>query len=368
MNPPGPWMMLVGTRPEIIKMAPLVRAFMRRGMPFTLVHSGQHYDFEMSEKFFEDLELPRPDINLQIRASKPAAQTAEVMAGVEGIIDEMRPRLLLVQGDTNTTLGGGLAAVKSGVPVAHVEAGLRSNDFRMQEEFNRRVVDHISSYLFAPTNLSKRILRSENAWGRIFVTGNTVIDACIQHAHIAARRSNIIKALRFSKYALATVHRAENVDDREVLRNIAESMMEAPVPVVIPIHPRTKRRLEEHGLWEPLSTNGNVQALPPTGYLDFLALMMSCALIMTDSGGVVEEATSPSIRKRVLVLRPSTERAEAVRAGFAEVVGTDKSVIIANVKRALKERGALPRSSPYGDGDAAERIVKVLGSKDALGR
>jgi len=361
-------MILVGTRPEIIKMAPIVRAFTRRGMPFTLVHSGQHYDYEMSAKFFEDLELPSPDINLKMRASTPSAQTAEVMAGVEGIIGETRPRLLLVQGDTNTTLGGGLAAVKSGVPVAHVEAGLRSNDFRMQEEFNRRVVDHISSYLFAPTNLSKRALRAENVWGRVFVTGNTVIDACLQHAPMAARRSRIIKALRFSEYALATVHRAENVDDREVLRNIAESVMEAPVPVVIPIHPRTRKRLEEDGLWGSLSTNGNVQVLPPMGYLDFLALMMSCALIVTDSGGVVEEATAPSVRKRVLVLRPSTERPEAVRAGFAEVVGTDKRTIIARIGRALKERGALPRTSPYGSGDAADRIAKALGSGDALGR
>jgi len=360
-------MILVGTRPEIIKMAPVVRAFKRRGMPFTLVHSGQHYDYEMSERFFEDLELPSPDINLKIRASTPAAQTAEVMMGVEGIIGEMRPRALLVQGDTNTTLGGGLAAVKSGVPVAHVEAGLRSNDFRMQEEYNRRVVDHISSYLFAPTNASKRILQAESVWGRVFVTGNTVIDACVQHAPMAAKRSKITRTLRFSEFALATVHRAENVDDPEVLRNIAEAMMGAPVPVVMPVHPRTRKRLEEYGLWGPFSTNDNVQALPPVGYLDFLSLMMSSALIMTDSGGVVEEATAPSMRKRVLVLRPSTERPEAVRAGFAKVVGTDRRAIIAEIERALKEKRALPRSSPYGNGDAAERIAKVLGSKNVLG-
>lgn len=358
-------MILVGTRPEIIKMAPLIRAFKRRGLPFILVHSGQHYDYNMSEKFFEELELPCPDANLKISASSPASQTAEVMTGVERIIGETRPGFVLVQGDTNTTLGGGLAAVKSGVPVAHVEAGLRSYDMRMQEEYNRRILDHISSYLFTPTNMSRRILLAEHVWGRICVTGNTVIDACIQHAPIASRRSTILRALRFRGYALATIHRAENVDDPKVLRNIAESMMEAPIPIVMPVHPRTKRRLEENELWGTFSTDGNIQVLPPVGYLDFLALMMSSSLILTDSGGVVEEATSPSIRKRVLVLRPSTERTEAVRAGFAEIVGTDKRKILAKVAGALRSKRALPRSSPYGKGDAAERIAKILCSSNA---
>jgi len=356
----GAWMMLVGTRPEIIKMAPLIRAFKRRGMLFTLVHSGQHYDYNMSERFFEDLELPRPDINLRVKASAPAAQMAEVMAGFEKIVGAMKPRLVLVQGDTNTTLGGGLAAVKSGVPIAHVEAGLRSYDLRMQEEYNRRIVDHISSYLFAPTRASKRILLDENVWGKIYVTGNTVIDACNQHVTIASRKSRILKTLRFKRYALATVHRAENVDNPKVLRNIVESMMDAPVPVIMPVHPRTEKRLKENDLWRSFSTYANVQVLPPAGYLDFLVLMRSSCIIMTDSGGVVEEATSPRIRKRVLVLRRSTERTEAIRAGFAKVVGTEKRNILAKFAEALNDRKALPRSSPYGNGDAAEKIAEIL--------
>ncbi|MBO3803060.1 MAG: UDP-N-acetylglucosamine 2-epimerase (non-hydrolyzing) [Candidatus Brockarchaeota archaeon] len=358
--------MLVGTRPEIVKMAPLVREFERRGVPFNLVHSGQHHDYEMSGKFFEELELPRPDFKLGIKASTPAGQTGEAMVGVERIARETGPKLVLVQGDTNTTLAGALAAAKSKVPIGHVEAGLRSYDLRMQEEHNRRVVDHLSSYLFAPTRLCKKILLGENVWGKVSVTGNTVIDACIQHAPIAERKSKVLERLRFKRYALATLHRAENVDDPKVLKGLAESMMEAPLPIVMPVHPRTEKRLKEQGLWKKFSTHENVELLPPVGYLDFLALMMGSALILTDSGGVQEEATSPPIRKRVLVLRLSTERPEAVRAGFATVVGTEKGRILEKFDEALRARKGLPASSPFGDGNAAGKIVEILSAQGCL--
>jgi UDP-N-acetylglucosamine 2-epimerase (non-hydrolysing) len=242
-------MILVGTRPEIIKVAPLIRVFARRKMAFCLVHSGQHYDYAMSAKFFDDLELPSPDFSLKTKMRTPVAQTAEVMTGFERIIGEVGPGLIIVQGDTNTTLAGGLAAIKSGVPVAHVEAGLRSYDMRMQEEYNRIVVDHISEYLFAPTRMAKRTLLSENVWGRAYTVGNTAIDACIQHATMAARKSRILESLRFKRYALATLHRAENVDDPKSLAEITAALMEAPVPIVIPLHPRTAKRLKENGLW-----------------------------------------------------------------------------------------------------------------------
>ncbi|MGQ9514203.1 MAG: non-hydrolyzing UDP-N-acetylglucosamine 2-epimerase [Thermoproteota archaeon] len=357
--PEGDAIVLVGTRPEIVKMAPVVRAFRKEGISFKLVHSGQHYDYEMAEKFFEELEIPKPDYRLGIGSRTAAGQIAEVMVGVEKILREKRSKIVLVQGDTNTTLAGSLAALKASVPVGHIEAGLRSYDLRMQEEHNRRIVDHISSYLFAPTRFCKKVLIGESVWGRTFVTGNTVIDACIQHAPIAARRSKILRSVRFKRYALATLHRAENVDDPKVLRDLVESMMESPLPIVMPVHPRTRKRLVEFDLWKKFSTHGNVCLLPPVGYFDFLTLMRASELILTDSGGVQEEATSPLIRKRVLILRISTERVEAVRAGFATVVGTEEKRILKSIDRALRRR-ALPSSSPFGDGKAADRIVRIL--------
>jgi len=362
----GAAILLVGTRPEIVKMAPLIRAFEKEGVPFNLVHSGQHYDYSMSEKFFEELELPKPNFRLRIRAASPAGQTGQVMVGVEKVVRETGAKLVLVQGDTNTTLAGALSAVKSNVPLGHVEAGLRSYDLRMQEEHNRRIVDHVSSYLFAPTRLCKNVLLGEKVWGNASVTGNTAIDACVQHAPMAKRRSKVTKLLRFNRYALATLHRAENVDDPVVLKNLVESMMEAPLPVVMPVHPRTEKRLKEHGLWKTFSRNENVELLPPVGYFDFLALMMESSLILTDSGGVQEEATSPPVRKHVLVLRLSTERTEAVRAGFATVVGTDKKRILEKFSEALRRRKSLPRYSPFGDGNAAARIVETLRNHEAL--
>jgi len=188
---------------------------------------------------------------------------------LRGILRAIRPRLVLVQGDTNTTLGGGLAAVKSGVPIAHVEAGLRSYDLRMQEEYNRRIVDHVSSYLFAPTRASKRTLLDENVWGKKYVTGNTVIDACNQHVTIASRKSCMLKTLRFKGYALTTIYKAENVENPEMLRSMVESMMEAPVPVIMPVHPRTEKRLKENDLGRTFSKHANFRSFRQRDILTF---------------------------------------------------------------------------------------------------
>ena len=272
------------------------------------------------------------------------------MVQMDKLLQKIEPAVVLVEGDTNTVLAAGLAANKRGIAVGHVEAGLRSFDLRMPEEHNRRLTDHLSTYLFAPTETAKAHLEDEKVWGEIFVTGNTVIDAVNEHLPLAQRKSDILKQIRFEKFVLATAHRAENVDDIEVLKNFVGAFAESPLPVVYPMHPRTKKRLKQNGLYAQVKKLRNVQILPPLGYLDFLVLMKKSELILTDSGGIQEEATAPAIRKPVLVMRLSTERPEAVEAGFAKIVGTKKQNIISALREALENRSELPERSPFGDG------------------
>ncbi len=353
-------MIVVGTRPEIVKMAPVIRTFEAKGLPYVFVHCGQHYDYDMSERFIEELELPEPDFGFKVRASSPGIQTARILMAMERALRKATPKIVLVEGDTNGTLASAVAAVKLGVPVGHVEAGLRSHDLRMPEEHNRRLVDHVSRHLFAPTETAKKNLEKEAVWGSIHVTGNTVIDAVIQHMPLAEKKSRIMDEVRFNRFALATAHRAENVDDPAVLKNFVDSFTDAPIPVVYPVHPRTRKRLRQYGLLRKLLRTGNVQLLPPAGYFDFLILMKHCELIVTDSGGIQEETCAPPIRKPVLVIRLSTERPEAVEAGFAELVGVEKNNILEAMDRTLRKQRAEPKQCPYGDGKAAEKIVEIL--------
>jgi UDP-N-acetylglucosamine 2-epimerase (non-hydrolysing) len=282
------------------------------------------------------------------------------MKHMDKVLKETEPAIVLVEGDTNSVLAAAVAANKRDIAVGHVEAGLRSFDLRMPEEHNRRVTDHLSTFLFAPTERAKANLERESVWGRIYVTGNTVIDAVIQHLPMAERKSEILKKIRFEKFALATAHRAENVDDETVLRTFMEVFASSPVPVVYPMHPRTKKRLRQNKIYKQISKHGNIQILPPLGYLDFLVLMKKSELIITDSGGIQEEATAPSIRKPLLVIRVSTERPEAVEMGFAQVVGIEKNEILSSMETALARRKELPRVSPFGDGTAAEKIVDII--------
>lgn len=353
-------MVVFGTRPEIVKMAPIIREMQRNSFPFILVHCGQHYDYNMSQQFIEELGLPEPHYGFKIKTVLPGVQTGRIMAAVEKAVREVKPKLVLVEGDTNGVLASALAAVKLNVSVGHVEAGLRSFDLRMPEEHNRRLVDHISAYLFAPTENAEANLRRENVWGKIYVTGNTVIDAVVQHMPLAESKSKIMETVRFEEFALATAHRAENVDNPVVLKNFVEAFMESPIPIVYPVHPRTVRRLKQFGLWKSLFTSKNVQLVSSLGYFDFLVLMKNCKMILTDSGGIQEEATAPLIRKRVLVLRLSTERPEAVEAGFAKVVGVDKKEILNAIRQAMETEAIFPSFSPFGEGDAAQKIVKIL--------
>lgn len=353
-------MIVVGTRPEIIKMAPVIRALDEVGQSYVFVHCGQHYDFNMSQTFIDELELPKPDYGFAVRADLPGVQTAKILTRIEGVVQQVKPGVVLVEGDTNGVLASALAAVKLGVPVGHVEAGLRSFDLRMPEEHNRRLVDHLSTYLFAPTERAREHLKKESVWGQIHVTGNTVIDAVMQHLPMAEQKSSILDTIRFGRFALATAHRCENVDNPEALTEFVAAFVEAPIPVVYPVHPRAEKRLRQQNLWGTLTSAENVQVLEPLGYFDFLLLMKHCEMLITDSGGLQEEATAPLIRKPVLVIRLSTERPEAVDAGFVKVVGVKKQGIVAAIEHSMKESRDLPKRSPYGNGDAAKKIVDIL--------
>lgn len=356
----GSILVAVGTRPEIIKMAPIIRALQSHNIPLIFLHCGQHYDYDMSQQFIEQLNLPTPNINHKITTSQPAQQTAQIIAKTAQTIKKTHPTLVLTEGDTNSTLATALAANKQKTNIGHVEAGLRSFDLRMPEEHNRRVTDHLSNLLFAPTSHTRQNLENEKVWGKIYVTGNTIIDAVKQHLSIAEQKSTIMHTIKFKEYVLVTAHRQENVDDPKVLKNLVEVFIEAPLPIIYPVHPRTQKRLRKTKLWKKLTTSENVQILPPIGYFDFLILMENSSLIITDSGGIQEEATAPQIRKPVLVIRLSTERPEAVKAGFAKVVGTEKTTILNAIDQTLNTDQNLPQHSPYGDGDAAEKIVNIV--------
>jgi UDP-N-acetylglucosamine 2-epimerase (non-hydrolysing) len=355
-----PVVVVVGTRPEIIKMAPIVRALSNDKIPYRFIHCGQHYDYNMAQQFIEELELPTPDFSFKIESSSPGAQTAEIMMKMDQYLEKLEPSIVLVEGDTNSVLAAALAANKRFIPIGHVEAGLRSFDLRMPEEYNRRLTDHMSEYLFAPTERAKANLIKENVFGKIYITGNTAIDAVIQHTPIAEKKSDIMKKIPFPTFALATAHRAENVDNVAVLESLMSVFSNSPIPIVYPMHPRTKKRLQENDMLKQLEALKNVLILPPLGYLDFLVLMTRCRLIITDSGGIQEEATAPSIRKPVLVMRLSTERPEAAEAGFAKVVGTDKDKILAAMQEAVEKETELPYASPFGDGTAAQKTVDII--------
>ncbi len=354
---------IIGTRPEIIKMAPIIHFCTKENLNFYIIHTEQHYDKGLSEQFFDDLNLRKPDYSLNVGSGTHGMQTGNALIGIEKILIKIVPDIVLVQGDTNTALAGALAAVKLHIPVGHIEAGLRSYDLRMPEEHNRRLIDHISSYLFAPTEENFKILKGENVWGEVFITGNTVIDACIRHYKIALERSSIRKILRFKKFVLCTIHRAENIDDLTNLQNIVEILVNFPDNLVLPIHPHTKKQLELHNLITKLKTP-HIQIIPPAGYLDLLWLLKHCMYVLSDSGGIQEEATAPVFNKFVFVLREKTDRIEAVKKGFAMVLGTIPQKVLSEVQKNKDKIINLPKKpSPYGDGNAAQKIIRVIQQK-----
>lgn len=360
-------LIVVGTRPEIIKMAPVIKEAEKRNIPFIFVHTGQHYDYEMSYVFIKELGLPEPDASFKLENHNPPAQIGEMMIKLEKAVEEvakkkkLKIKLTLIQGDTNSMVAAGLTALKMGLKIGHVEAGLRSYDWRMPEEHNRRMIDHVSDYLYAPTEKAKLNLIEEHVFGKIIVTGNTVIDALdIYFDRVREVEEHVLSEIDYDEYILVTFHRSENVDNYNTLRNFVEILRRSPIPIVYPIHPRTRKRLVETGLYNIVSEIKHLKLLKPLGYFKFLALMKNAKLVMTDSGGLQEEATYPKIRKPVLVLRTSTERPEAVEAGFAYVVGTNPVVVLSMLKRVIDKPPKLPDRSPFGDGKASKRILDTI--------
>jgi len=343
-----------------VKLAPIIKECENRNIKCFLLHTGQHYSKFMSELFLKDLSLREPDRNLNIGSGTHGEQTAKALVGIEKELVKEKPDVVLVQGDTNAVLSAALASVKMGIPVAHVEAGLRSYDTRMPEEHNRRLTDHVSSYLFAPTQNSAANLRKEDVWGKIFVTGNTVIDTLEERLPAARKRGLIIEDVEPNAFILLTLHRAENVDNKKTLSGLVDGLLQLEADIVFPAHPRTVTRLEKFGLMGELQSRGTVHIIEPTGYLDFLALLDSCSYVLTDSGGIQEEVTAPTINKRVFVLRTSTERPEAVESGHASVVGVNPSEFPKAIQIAVRAGLNGKRSCPYGDGTASQKIVNIL--------
>jgi UDP-N-acetylglucosamine 2-epimerase (non-hydrolysing) len=355
------YIVVAGTRPEIIKVAPIIREILHLKKKLYFIHTGQHYDFYLSRQMILDLDLPEPNLSFQLKSHSPASQIAEIMRKLESVLTKrFRKNLVIVQGDTNSVLSASLAAVKSGSPLAHVEAGLRSFDWRMPEEHNRRMVDHISNYLFAPTKLSMSNLLMEKVFGHVYMTGNTVIDAVNQHIPIAEKKSTDKGTIPLSRFVLATFHRSENVDDRKVLTNIVNGLLLTEIPIIISMHPRTKKMLRRFDLFQKLSKGKHIRITGPRGYLDFLLLMKASKLIVTDSGGIQEEATAPTIAKRVIVLRRSTERQEAVEARFAKLVNLKEKDIAREIRKQWFTNKTPTSKSPYGDGFSSRRIIKIL--------
>ncbi|WP_297463533.1 UDP-N-acetylglucosamine 2-epimerase (non-hydrolyzing) [Thermococcus sp.] len=355
---------IFGTRPEIIKLSPVIRAFLGRGVEPLLIHTGQHYDYEMSRVFLEELELPEIDYHLEVGSGTQAEQTGTAMIKIERVLIEEKPDVVVVQGDTNTVLAGALASVKLKIPVAHVEAGLRSFDRTMPEEINRILADHASEILFPPTEEAKRNLEREGITGNVYVTGNTIVDAVLQNAEVAEEKSDVLERLGLEpkEYLLITAHRAENTDSRENLRKLVEILENLPMRAVYPMHPRTRNRLKEFGLLKRVENIENLIITKPLGYLDFLKLERNAFAIMTDSGGIQEEAIILNVP--CLTLRYNTERPETVEAGGNVLVGLEKERAMDYLRRLMEDPEFYEKmakaKNPFGDGKAGERIAGIL--------
>lgn len=347
---------ILGTRPEIIKMSPIIRECEERGFDYFTLHTGQHYSYEMDRALFEDLELPEPKYNLDVGSGTHAEQTGKIMAGIEKILLKEKTEVVLVQGDTNTVLAGALAASKLHIKVGHVEAGLRSFDRQMPEEINRVVADHISDLLFPPTEIAKNNLIDEGiSEEKIFVTGNTIVDAVEQNLAIARRKGDLLQQLGLTSngFFLVTAHRAENVDNSQRLEGILQGLEairdEFSLPIVFPMHPRTAKMVQTFGL----SLDG-ICVTKPLGYLEFLQLEANARLVLTDSGGLQEESCILGVP--CVTLRDNTERPETVEIGANVLAGAEPDAVL-SCAREMLVRG---RSwiNPFGDGRAGERVVR----------
>jgi UDP-N-acetylglucosamine 2-epimerase (non-hydrolysing) len=344
---------ILGTRPEIIKMSPVIRELENQGLDYFILHTNQHYSYKMDRVFFEQLHLPEPKYNLNVGSGTHAEETGKMLMGIERVLCGEKPDVVLVEGDTNTVLAGALAACKLMIKVGHVEAGLRSYDREMPEEINRLLTDHVSDYLFAPTMKAKENLLKEGIdEDKIFVTGNTIVDALLQNIKLVEDDDDS------ADYFLVTLHRQENVDEEKRLHDIIKGLelvaQEFKVPIIYPIHPRTKKRITQFDIHA-----NRIRLVEPLDYLAFLRLLSNAKLVFTDSGGVQEEACI--LRVPCVTLRYNTERPETLEAGSNVLAGTEPNSILEKAMLMIDRKRNW--KNPFGDGKAAKRIVRIIRRK-----
>jgi len=346
---------VIGNRPQFVKAA-AVSFRLREAADEVLVHTGQHYDDDLSQVFFDELRLPRPEHRLDLGGGSNTEQTGRMLCALEPLLAAESPDVVLVYGDTNSTLAGALAGAQARIPVAHVEAGMRSFDRAMPEELNRVLADHAADLLLCSSDAPARNLRDENVGGEVRVVGDVMVDVARLLAPRARERTSVLEACDVEPggFLLATAHRAGTVDDAGRLERLVELLRGLPDPVVLPLHPRTRARLEAAGLLGELEADPRVRLVPPLGYLDFTALLLHARAVITDSGGVQKEAYLAGVP--CLTLRDRTEWTETVAAGWNALVGLDLTATLAALER---ER---PQARPplYGDGRAGERVVQAL--------
>ncbi|MBS4190233.1 UDP-N-acetylglucosamine 2-epimerase (non-hydrolyzing) [Bacillus sp. FJAT-49705] len=344
---------IIGARPQFIKAAPVSRV-LRKHMEEKIIHTGQHYDANMSDIFFEELHIPKPDYHLGVGSGNHGKQTGEMMAKIEDIVLSEKPDYLMVYGDTNSTLAGALVAAKLHVPVIHIEAGLRSFNKKMPEEINRIMTDHVSEFLFCPTDTAVTNLDNENITHNVFNIGDVMYDAVLYNRELANEKSTILEdaGLTAKKYHLITIHRAENTDDIEKMKNILDAFSKIEDVKVWPIHPRTKHKLADYGL--NLDDVPNIKVIDPVGYLDMLTLEANAKKIVTDSGGVQKEAYFMKVP--CVTIREQTEWVETLEGEANILTGTDTGKILAAVQKEVSPQ----YKEVFGDGQASEKIVELI--------
>jgi UDP-N-acetylglucosamine 2-epimerase (non-hydrolysing) len=349
---------VVGARPNFVKISSFMREMQKTGKFLNLlVHTGQHYDRNMSQLFFKDLSIPRPNVNLGVKGTSHAAQTGEIMKRFEKVCLDFKPQLVVVVGDVNSTIACALTAVKLGIKVAHIEAGLRSFDRTMPEEINRILTDTISDFLFVSEPSGMKNLKKEGIPSRrVFFVGNTMIDTLLSNKN-KAKKSSVLNKMNLTreKYSVLTLHRPSNVDDRETLRGIFKALekISKQMPIVFPIHPRTLKKIRQFRI-----NTAFLRIVPPLGYLDFLCLMENAKLVLTDSGGIQEETTILGIP--CLTLRKNTERPVTAEKGTNKIAGVNPAVIEREARRIMEGKGRRKVPIKFWDGNASSRIIKKL--------
>ncbi len=350
---------IVGARPQFIKSAPVSKALRKAGHREIIIHTGQHYDQKMSRIFFEELSIPKPEVNLKIGSGTHAYQTGHMMIGIEKVLLNTKPDWVLIYGDTNSTLAGALAACKVGCRLAHIEAGMRSYNRQMPEEHNRVLADHCSDVLFCPTKNAVRNLRREGIVKGVYLVGDTMYDSTLEYARVAEKRSTILKklGLRPKAYFLATVHRSQNTNDCKNLKEILEGFSRLNELVIFPVHPRTRKAIDSLNGGSNLKKEGSsIKMIDPVGYLDMLLLEKNAKVILTDSGGIQKEAYF--LKTLCITLRTETEWPETVAAGWNVVAGPDLSRVSILAKKIVPP--SRKNVFEFGDGRATQKILRLL--------